>query len=253
MRISFVTTILLTAALALAGTPEEHLTFQLDFEQGLTPATAKGAKTVTWLGQGKKAQFAPALPNIGVNDRSTPGSGFATGREGNAISIPAKGNISTKEGTLLFFVKGNKGVKWNQRDDVFQVFFSWQCGPTSLIFYKYGANFFTRFYDAELKQIHPLPPYKEDEWNCFALTWRGTEFKWYLNGEIVGQTTRQKPLNATDKDVINFGQAWGKQENDNRVQDDLRIYDRVLLPQEIFSIYAETTGLLKSPRQMAKS
>ena len=117
----FIGILLFNAWLLATASPDDSLTFLLNFENGLVPEIAKGDPTPTFLGEaeGVPCKYATALPLAGDGS----GHGLVSGLNGQAVRFKAAGNINPEEGTVLFFVKGFPGEKWNLRDNIFHVFF----------------------------------------------------------------------------------------------------------------------------------
>ena len=232
MKCSALTIIFSGLLLNLSGGDlSKNIIFRLDFEKGLKPDVAKGNATPNFLGNKEMLKFS----------RGIRGKGLVTGIAKQAVRFKAPGNINPQKGTVSFWVKGFPGVRWNLRDRKFYHFFQW-INKDNIRIYKYSINSFTRFY--ERKKIHFYPPYKEDEWNFFAFTWNGPDLKWYLNGELVNNVIREKPFPPVSKhSFFEIGQFQGKGGTENRVTDELIIYNRPLTRTEIFSLYAAGTGL----------
>lgn len=210
----------------------ENITFKLSFEKGLTPETAAGSPAPTFLGNKELLKFAPGLGS---------GKGLVSGIEKQAVRFNAEKNINPAEGTVTFWVKGFPGVKWNQRNRKFYIFFQWM-DQENIRIYKYHLNPWTRFY--EQKNIHQYPQYTESNWNFFAFSWNGVELKWYLNGQLVGTTRREKPFApSSSKGYFEIGQSWGKGDTANRIMDELVIFNKALTETEILSLYAIGSGM----------
>ena len=151
---------------------QKNITFKLTFDKGLKPEIAKGNPMPTFLGNKNLLQFASGLKG---------GRGLVSGIEKQAVRFKAAKNINPEKGTVAFWVKGFPGVKWNQRDRKFYIFFQW-IDQENIRIYKYHLNPWTRFY--EQKNIHQYPLYNESQWNFFAFTWDGVELKWYPQWKI---------------------------------------------------------------------
>jgi Glycoside hydrolase 123, N-terminal domain/Concanavalin A-like lectin/glucanases superfamily len=233
MRIRlFVLTITGFALNVFSGDLSKNITFKLTFENGLIPEIAKGNPTPKFLGHKKLLKFGKGLGK---------GRALITGIGKQAVRFKSSGNIDSKKGSVTFWVKGYPGVRWNWRDRKFYHFFQW-INKDNIRIYKYSINDFTRFY--ERKKIHFYPMYKEDDWNFFVFTWNGPDLKWYLNGELVGNVVREKPFPPVSRhSYFDIGQYRGKDSQENRVTDELIIYNRSLTRTEILSLYAAGTGM----------
>lgn len=227
----------------------DHILFHLDFETGLTAKTSKGSPDGTYQ---KKAKTSLQITT------GYKGKGFLTGAGFTSISYSLKDNMNGKSGTLTFWQKKLDNVEFNKNDKRHHIFFEINGNKSgrNLLFYKYGDCFSPWIldrYKADKRNISDtifLPGEKNYDklaWNHYAYVWEENKSSLYLNGICVGTKARRAPFGEINGGRMQFGQSWDSKNDNNRIMDEIVVYDRALTPAELYSVYQKEQNTVPTP------
>ncbi len=229
---------------------DKGLIFYADYDKGLDAviakgkpkATVKGDKKIIWA-EKKGLKGGAALVNGGKTE----------------LRYETAGNINPESGSIVMFAGSDK---FFFDDKCFRVFFD-SFGPSKnsemMLIYKFFNQPNQIMYLIGIRNKRNKPQvirkggldWRPGQWHQLAATWGEGKMTFYLDGKAV------KSLNLPDKPA-GFGKyffigasvnRWGYQpvEPDTLI-DELRIYDRVLSPEEVLDLYRQF-NLIKINRE----
>jgi len=213
----------------------EDLLFHAGFEDSIDANFAGGSRAGRYMNVKEKPVFRP-----GKSDK-----GISVGRGQSAVIYQADGNIFSDEGSLTFWVKADEGKGWHnvRGSGGNYVFFRARAeNKSDLLIYKYDHSatvwMFLRVYDDYGSvTTHNLvfPAFNEYEWNCIGMVWeKENGIEVYLNGvPVASNGDYQMPAELVE---FSFGNPWAGAE-DNRIQDELKIYSRAFNRFEMMDLY----------------
>lgn len=243
---------LLCGGFALFGAEDklsDHILFHLDFESQLKARIAKGNPEGVFNAKCKeKVQLVPGFK----------GNGFLTGAPYTSIRYALKGNMNGKSGTITFWQKKLDNVEFNKNDKRHHIFFdiSGNNSGRNLLFYKYGDCFSPWILDRyknekrKISDTISLPKEKNYDklgWNQYAYVWDGAKSSLYLNGICVGSKDRQQAFGEIKGGSMQFGQSWVGKNDNNRIMDEIIVYDRALTAAELYSVYQQERQTVPAP------
>jgi hypothetical protein len=96
-------------------------------------------------------------------------------------------------------------------------------------------------------------PYFDGAWHCCAVTYDSIATKFYLDGELKGETNTFRFLTDPEKSLVIFGmeidlKGW----QFKGAMDDVRIYSRALTPLQVKALFLEKEWNGKSPADTTK-
>jgi Glycoside hydrolase 123, N-terminal domain/Concanavalin A-like lectin/glucanases superfamily len=214
----------------------KNITFNLSFDKEFTPEIAKGSPESKFSGDKKLMKF---IPGLGKELGLGLATGMACGIANQAVQFKAAGNLNPAKGTVVFWVQGLPGVKWNKHENY--SLFQWN-GKESIKISKEKSDKQFRLFSQGKSYL--FPECNQNNWNFFAFTWNRAELKWYLNGKLCGAEKQAKPLSPSmsNRSFV-IGQTGGGSDKENRIIDNLTIYDKPLTGMEVLSLYAMGTGM----------
>lgn len=228
----------LIACCAVLPADESGLLFRHTFEQEIKPDFAKGADTAKFLGAEEQLKFGPGLT----------GKGLISGLKGQALRFDGENNFPGEAGTVMFWMSAFPGTNWQQSDRKFYIFFEFFGGGGWLRLYKYHLYshvfLLSEVRDGEVKRNGrvdlPNSAYVQEQWNHFAFTWNcNGRMSVYINGVLAASSENFPLPKVTANSFFQIGQAWGDQGVENRVMDNLQIFDRTFSNYEIMARYRE--------------
>jgi len=172
------------------------------------------------------------------------GKGLVVGDNHTSAVYEIKNNFNPQSGTLTFWVKP---VNWSgyAKPHVFIRSYYDREGGFSIIIYDGGATHGgVAFYEKSQKEKKLNAIYSkgdawfEDEWHYVAVTWSGVNVKFYVDGNLRGETQLELPMDLDAMSQffsIGHIHSWG-QEGSTTI-DELYIYNRPLSPEEIKQDY----------------
>ena len=183
---------------------------------------------------------------------------FAPGKRGKAAALDAeslltyafKGNVVPDEGTIMMWFK----PEWDAADDKFHNLFAARTGNfggkalNAIILYKYARWARLSLYTSNGQKTRPQEgrsmafrnelSWKAGEWVHVAGTWSATvastEMLLYLNGERIAACGGAVFLPERVPDTFSIG---GPEGSGTTWFDDVLVFSRPLLPQEVKGIY----------------
>lgn len=200
-----------------------------------------------WPGEGDATSRIRGNHGIALN-----GTGFADGKSQRAflfdgmddcVRIPYSPMLISANFSVEVWVKPTAQVRDRENQDLIfgQVFGTPQLavrpGPNGLfVFWQYFVNFFSYPGVESVRQI-PI-----NEWSHLAGTWDGTTLKLYINGALEAQNApHERPTPSTCDFFIggiwNSCSSYTGQFFQGSI-DEVSLYNRALLPEEILAIYA---------------
>ena len=160
-------------------------------------------------------------------------------------------NFNFKQGTVSFWVKP---VNWKMSArGKFQTFFELRSGDTKyrFIINKINSgdalNFLIRCNGKSYGTVFPNTGWQTGEWHKIDCTWNSSGMKLYVDGKPPKSGSAQEKIFKEDPDFpesvrwasmrLNFFRGWKVDPDWQTAYDELKIYDRVLSPEEIRKEY----------------
>lgn len=152
----------------------------------------------------------------------------------NQVIVPAFALPST--GTISFWMKKNLSGVWEQTGCILSK-------RTDMIVHPNGGGATIQFYGAGTTLMNTVTPTNVNAWNHYVWTVDGTNSIVYENGTVLN-TAATATLLGTGSTALYMGQdstVGGRYCNIKL--DDVRIYNRVLLPQQVLELYNISSSL----------
>lgn len=167
------------------------------------------------------------------------------------VVYPAKNVLSAQKGSVSFWCKS---LNWDTADKDYHVLFRARGGDAELLIYKVPDPMIS-FLIGPLRSENgkkiwtelrgKATSWKRDEWHFVTVTWGDGKGTLYLDGKSV----RRREIPNMPGEFIRFGAGglyparWPK--SGKSMIDELKIYDRVLTPEEVAAEYASGAKLIK--------
>lgn len=192
---------------------------------------------------------APVAAGSGEAAVELGGADFRAGVRGRAfagrVAIMGEDLFTSREGSLEFWLRplgvnslSDRNWSFVNEPFVYYLFNGGEHQPTLYFRHRDGA---LHFVHAPM-EIHPA------RWFHFVITWRGSDIRIYSDGKLAGHTTTRALMpggrSSAGRFVLNGG-------SDPSLLDEIRVYDRALLPVEAanaFWRYRDPTKLVHGVR-----
>jgi hypothetical protein len=225
-------------SVALAGELTRGITFYASLDKSLTPERASGVSI-------SKGEYIEAKGVVGSGCNS----------RGN-MTYPFAANMSDKQGTLSFWVKLDKNVQ--DCGNGFRLFSTDQLCVMCMKNGIYYAKWYSKTVDGVLSSqwdysmTLPVDAFPANQWLNVVLVWGATlkdgkiseMRRIYVNGKCIGKT--QTSLSG-DYGIETFSFSG---EYFPAVYDEIVIWDRILVENEIKQVYKSPRGLADSLKAM---
>ncbi len=232
MRVaSLLSVLVLLRACPLWAVDAADVTFKATFEGTLTAQSAKGSGKPETIGEFRFAQ-------------GHRGQGVVVGKEGNRLSYPVAGNVTLPEGTVSVWVQP---IDWYGGDAMFHIFFDAAAAGGRLLLYEYGPEMRLKFYvrdpkGAALAANAQMSPdiWTPGSWHHLVSTWKPGEIAFYTDGKLAQRITGKVslPTDLGERFLVGTNPGWNPiTGRDDTVLDDLTLYNRALLPDEVAGLY----------------
>ena len=168
------------------------------------------------------------------------GQALKAGPTVGQMRYPTRGVLSRSSGTVEMWVSP---VDWSSDDGKFHVFFEMR-GQGSLYLYEYwqGSKLLMLTCDDEAgpytSSVHPTG-WKPGEWHHIAGTWSAKGVLCYVDGKPAGLKPLPGRLPKVLAEVFYIGDLpWQFERTSATLVDEVRVYDRALMPAHIAAHYA---------------
>ncbi|MDR0932379.1 MAG: LamG domain-containing protein [Victivallales bacterium] len=210
-----------------------HITFKVDFENGIDAAAARG---------NARQRMNPKVANVpGVSGKAVTVEQDEKNRVYLRYAMQDNLNIS-EPGTLLFW------LKITEPDNIAKgpvCFFSTDYIKTGYMPFqlelingkKTMCLYFIGFEGMGRPAARVVPDWKPGEWVQWGIAWDGLEYSIYFNGNLVKSLTlprkpKQEELNKGFTFSLHHGFAF----------DEVQIFDIMLTPEQIKQLYLDNAG-----------
>jgi hypothetical protein len=238
----------------------EKITFYAGFDGTVTPEIAAGQKKPL------------GIKGEPVFTEGRYGKGILTGKGAGAVlSYPVRDHLDfTKPGTISFWMCP---VEWDKTGiypggEGYRRFVTITApGKRSFIFiqrHAYGTESSTRrtdhisvlfYYFPGMKNLisnyHGTKNWKDGEWHLLTVNWDTSNYRFYMDGDIVGTTAFDRPLTKEDfPEDVDVSLNIGGGAKDSTIIDELTIYNHSLTDTEIkrlFQVGAGVENILNEP------
>lgn len=156
-----------------------------------------------------------------------------------------KENFNINEGSAAFWVKRNE--KWSNKRAfiIFKSIAGKGWNQSSIYFSVTNWNELSlKVFDDAKKSSQSMSqnnvPYRANEWLHLAITFKDGSLRIFVNGKEISYKTKCDPMMDMPTGLskyIQFGSDYTPKAVFDGVMDELRIYNRVLSPEEIASLY----------------
>jgi hypothetical protein len=209
----------------------EDITFQATFDGTLQARSARGSGEPQTVGE---FRFAPGRR----------GQGVVVGKDGNSLSYAVAENVTLPEGSISVWVQP---IDWYGADGMFHIFFDASSSGGRLLVYEYGPGVTLLFYVLNAKRHDtnaPAPMPREvwtpGSWHHLVATWQPGEVAFYSDGKLASRITDRDilPSDLGERFQVGTNTGWKPiTGRDDTVLDDLTLYNRALLPDEVAGLY----------------
>lgn len=232
MRVaSLLSLLVLLRACPLWAIETDDVTFKATFDGTLTAWSAKGSGKPETIGEFRFA-------------RGHRGQGVVVGKDGNRLSYPVAGNVTLPEGSVSVWVQP---IDWYGADGMFHIFFDAASRGGRLLVYEYGPGKNLLFYVRDAKGATtnagarmPLETWTPGSWHHLVATWKPGEVAFYTDGNLATRITENVSLPADlgERFLVGTNTGWNPiTGRDDTVLDELTLYNRALLPDEVAGLY----------------
>lgn len=237
--------IIVIVGVSLVG--EEGLVFKSTFDvYNTTPDFAKGSDKSSGIDKDLQLRMSPGIASLKSNAVAL------NGRE--RIVYDVVDNFDPRQGTVSLWVKPENWAPENQH---FQVFF--QVRETDFVFLIYTQmrmpllTFYIKIKEQVYMAEKNISDWKTGSWYKLDAVWNCNEMRLYVNGRC-DTPSQIKRLGASfilpeplqkGKITLNEYEWWNVKKEYVTVFDDLKIYQRCLLPEEIHAAYEKIVPSLE--------
>jgi Concanavalin A-like lectin/glucanases superfamily/Pectate lyase superfamily protein len=219
---------------------KQYMTFHASLDGKIDADIANGNnKGIVLKDISKDKIFAPGMHGQALRIGYAPGS-----KERFTVKYFASKNISSKTGTVMFWVKPEDWLASNKQ---YNIFFSARTAESSMFIYKPSGKylyFLENYKDKKYKETiakENIGNWKPGKWHFIACTWTSEEIKIYVDGNLKNTVPRNYcPVKKFGR--MQLGSCGWKSESGLSLIDEVKIFTKAVDEKNIVSEYQKKSG-----------